>query len=61
MTCTSVFKSMPRKGEYIFKVFLVFYFIFFAMKRNKNYIPGTLSVCQSSLVECTSGQIEILN
>lgn len=65
MTCTSVFKLMPRKGEYIFKVFLFWCFycivIIFAMKRNKNYISGTLFVCRSSSVECPSGRIEILN
>lgn len=31
------------------------------MKRNKNYISGTLFVCRSSSVECPSGRIEILN
>lgn len=53
---------MPQKGEFIFKVLLVFYFIFFffVTKRNNEYISGTLFVCWSSMVECTSGQIEII-
>lgn len=58
----SVFKLTPRKGEFIFKVLLVFYYysFFFVIKRNNEYISGTLFVCCSSMVECTCGQIEIL-
>lgn len=48
MNCTSVFKLMPQKGEFIFKALLVFYFY----KKNKEYISGTLFVCWFSVVEC---------
>lgn len=49
MTCTSVFKLMPQKGEFIFKVFLVFYFIviiFFVIKK-KQEIHIWYTVCLS--------------
>lgn len=69
MNCTSVFKlKSPKKVNLFLKVLLVFYFIIIIIiifvkkqKRPHNgYIPGTLFVCWSSMVECTCGQIAIL-
>lgn len=45
----SVFKLTPRNGEFILKVSLLVYYFLFVIKRNDEYISGTLLVCRSSV------------